>query len=125
MMSRSTARTGVSKPRLPWALSGEVASNTVGRPMATKAMAIRVKFTWTSARLKRRLPNLSPARRRLVPRTSSSCPRMEPMSAVRTTMNNPWLRANTEIVNSAAFPKVALSNPPETGPSREPRVSVA
>ena len=42
----------------------------------------------------------------------------------RTITNRPWLRANIEMISSAAFPNVALRSPPDTGPSRVLRASV-
>ena len=122
---RSTASVGERKLTLGWVPSGAVASTMAGRPRATRAMAIKVKLTCARDWLKRSVLCLRPARRRLVPSTSSSWPRTEPMSDVRTKTKRPWLSAAVEMISSAALPNVALRRPPETGPSRSPRASVA
>ena len=69
--------------------SGSDASRMLGRPMATSAMTIKVKLIWTRRLLNPSSLCLRPAKSRLVPRTRSSCPRMEPMRVNRTTRNSP------------------------------------
>ena len=50
---------------------------------------------------------------------------IEPVMDALTTSVRPLCRAIKAMINSAAFPKVALSNPPTPEPTRSDRCSVA
>src|SRR5262245_27782030 len=50
---------------------------------------------------------------------------IDPVMEAFTTLVRPLERAMPPMINSAAFPKVALSNPPRPSPTREASASVA
>ncbi len=58
------------------------------------------------------------------PRTKRRFPIMDPVMEAFTNSNRPLLIANRVMINSAAFPSVALINPPIFGPVWDARPSV-
>ena len=59
------------------------------------------------------------------PSTSSTLPIIDPVMEAFTTLVRPLDRAIPAMISSAAFPKVALSNPPRPSPTRAASASVA
>src|SRR5215467_7089873 len=59
------------------------------------------------------------------PNTSSTLPMMDPVMEAFTTLVSPLERATPAMISSAAFPNVALSNPPRPSPTRAASASVA
>src|SRR6476659_9282221 len=59
------------------------------------------------------------------PSTSSTLPMIDPVREAFTTLVRPLERAMPAMISSAAFPKVALSNPPRPSPTRAASASVA
>jgi len=59
------------------------------------------------------------------PATSSRFPRTEPVKEAKTTSVSPSLKAKIAMINSTAFPNVALSKPPILGPATIAKLSVA
>lgn len=59
------------------------------------------------------------------PSTSSTLPMIDPVIEAFTTLTRPLDSAMPAMISSAAFPKVALSNPPRSFPTRAARSSVA
>ena len=59
------------------------------------------------------------------PSTSSTLPMIDPVREAFTTLVRPLERAMPAMISSAAFPKVALSNPPKPSPTRAASASVA
>src|SRR5215475_3361402 len=59
------------------------------------------------------------------PSTSSTLPMIDPVIDAFTTLVRPLERAMPPMISSAAFPKVALSNPPKPSPTRAASASVA
>ena len=57
--------------------------------------------------------------------TSSTLPRIDPISDALTTSCRPLSSANSAMISSGAFPKVTLSSPPITFPERSASSSVA
>src|SRR5438876_10977777 len=77
------------------------------------------------ARLKYCSLYLTPPNRMERPRTSRTLPMIDPVIEALTTFVRPLERAMPAMINSAAFPKVALSNPPRPSPTRAASASVA
>ncbi len=88
---------------------------TVNNPAFAWALA------WEKVCRSRRQPPTSIA----APATSSKLPMIDPTSDALATSFNPRVRATMPIINSAAFPNVALSNPPQSDPVLTARCSVA
>src|SRR5215211_148417 len=59
------------------------------------------------------------------PSTNSTLPMIDPVREAFTTLVRPLDRAIPAMISSAAFPKVALSNPPRPSPTRAASASVA
>src|SRR6266480_1772738 len=59
------------------------------------------------------------------PSTNSTLPMIDPVMEAFTTLVRPLERAMPAIISSAAFPKVALSNPPRPSPTRAERFAGA
>ena len=59
------------------------------------------------------------------PSTSSTLPMIDPVREAFTTLVRPLESAMPAMMSSAAFPKVALSNPPRPSPTRAASASVA
>jgi hypothetical protein len=59
------------------------------------------------------------------PSTRSTFPMIDPVMDAFTTLVRPLERAMPAMISSAAFPKVALSNPPRPSPRRAASASVA
>ena len=78
-----------------------------------------------AVRLKRCSLYLVPPNRMERPSTSSTLPMIDPVMEAFTTLVRPLERAMPAMISSAAFPKVALSNPPRPSPTRAASVSVA
>src|SRR2546428_10278132 len=75
--------------------------------------------------LKRCSLYLVPPNRMERPSTSSTLPMIDPVREAFTTLVRPLERAMPAMISSAAFPKVALSNPPRPSPTRAASASVA
>src|SRR5438093_11550112 len=75
--------------------------------------------------LKRCSLYLVPPNRMERPSTSSTLPMIDPVREAFTTLVRPLERATPAMISSAAFPKVALSNPPKPPPTRAASASVA
>src|SRR5205823_11383211 len=75
--------------------------------------------------LKRCSLYLVPPNRMERPSTSSTLPMIDPVREAFTTLVRPLERAMPAMISSAAFPKVALSNPPTPSPTRAASASVA
>src|SRR5215211_2172184 len=78
-----------------------------------------------AVRLKRCSLYLVPPIRMESPSTSSTLPMIDPVIEAFTTLVRPLERAMPAMISSAAFPKVALSNPPTPSPTRAASASVA
>jgi hypothetical protein len=78
-----------------------------------------------AVRLKRCSLYLVPPNRMERPSTSSTLPMIDPVMDAFTTLVRPLERAMPAMISSAAFPKVALSNPPKPSPTRAASASVA
>src|SRR6266403_1295831 len=78
-----------------------------------------------AVRLKRCSLYLVPPIRMEKPSTSSTLPIIDPVMEAFTTLVRPLERAMPAMISSAAFPKVALSNPPKPSPTRAASASVA
>ena len=98
---------------------------TAGTSMAKAASTIMVAPTPAAVLLKLCTENRTPPANRLAPNTSRTLPMMLPVIDALTTSSSPALRANIEMISSAALPKVALSSPPMPGPTRSAIASVA
>lgn len=59
------------------------------------------------------------------PSTSNTLPMIDPVREAFTTLVRPLESAMPAMISSAAFPKVALSNPPKPSPTRTASASVA
>ena len=77
------------------------------------------------ARLKYCSLYLTPPKRMERPRTSRTLPMIDPVIEAFTTLVRPLDSAMPAMISSAAFPKVALSNPPSPSPTRAASASVA
>ena len=75
--------------------------------------------------LKRCSLYLVPPNRMESPSTSSTLPMIDPVMEAFTTFVRPLESAMPAMINSAAFPKVALSNPPRPSPTQVASASVA
>src|SRR4030095_11167817 len=78
-----------------------------------------------AVRLKRCSLYLVPPIKMERPSTSSTLPMIDPVMEAFTTLISPLERAMPAMISSAAFPKVALSNPPRPSPTRAASASVA
>src|SRR4029453_8055121 len=78
-----------------------------------------------AVRLKRCSLYLVPPNRMERPSPSSPLPMLDPVIDAFTTLVRPLERAMPAMISSAAFPKVALSNPPRPSPTRTASASVA
>mmetsp|Transcript_25632 Transcript_25632/g.48569 ORF Transcript_25632/g.48569 Transcript_25632/m.48569 type:complete len:291 (+) Transcript_25632:1044-1916(+) len=67
---------------------------------------------------------INPPQKKQNPSTSSSLERMEPSSDTWVTRSMPFWMASTEMMSSVALPRVALSRPPITSPTRSATSSV-
>src|SRR6185437_7666506 len=74
-----------------------------------------------AVRLKRCSLYFVPPNRMERPSTSSTLPMIDPVMEAFTTLVRPLERAMPAMISSAAFPKVALSNPPRPSPTRAER----
>ena len=88
-------------------------------------MRARTPKCVTAVRLKRCSLYLVPPNKIERPRTSSTFPMIDPVMEAFTTLVRPFDRAMPPMISSAAFPNVALSNPPSPSPTREASASVA
>ena len=68
---------------------------------------------------------LVPPNRMERPSTSRTLPMIDPVMEAFTTLVRPLESAMPAMISSAAFPKVALSNPPKPSPTRKASASVA
>lgn len=78
-----------------------------------------------AVRLKRRVPRRRPPARAARPNTRSMFPIIDPVIEALTRSCNPARNATIAMINSAAFPKVALRSPPTPSPTWDANCSVA
>ena len=78
-----------------------------------------------AVRLKHCFLYLVPPIRMERPSTSNTLPIIDPVREAFTTLVRPLESAMPAMISSAAFPKVALSNPPKPSPTRAASASVA
>src|SRR5438876_11169373 len=93
------------------------------RPIA--ASESEVTEVVAAVRLKRCSLYLVPPNTIERPSTNSTLPMIDPVMEAFTTLVRPLDRAIPAMISSAAFPKVALSNPPRPSPTRAASASVA
>ena len=100
-------------------------AKTAGSVNAETARIIMAAWRPTALTSNCWLPFLRPPRKAESPRISRVLPMIEPVMDAFTRSVSPLRRAKSVMMSSAAFPNVALSNPPRELPSRAAACSVA